>query len=124
MSTLDTIDHVVITTAMVLILVAGALLLSRIACGPSMLDRALGLDVCAALIIAGLGAKSAFSHEPYYFPTMLVLALLCFTGSVAIARFIAVRDRPPRRPRTSGPAGSPEREAPGRPGADDGGTQR
>ncbi|PJT51757.1 hypothetical protein CWI85_05445, partial [Streptomyces albidoflavus] len=62
--------------------------------GPSMLDRAICLDVTAALIIAGLGAQAAFSRDPFYFPIMLVLAFLGFTGSVAIARFIAVRDRP------------------------------
>ena len=77
-----------------MVLLAGALLLVRLWRGPSMLDRAICLDVTAALIIAGLGAQAAFSREPYYFPIMLVLAFLGFTGSVAIARFIAVRDRP------------------------------
>jgi multicomponent Na+:H+ antiporter subunit F len=92
-------DRTLLTTAVVLILVAGALLLARVWRGPSMLDRAISLDVCAALIIAGLGAKSAFTRDPFYFPIMMVLAFLGFTGSVGIARFIAVRDRP----RTSRP---------------------
>lgn len=108
MSVLTSIDHLLIRCAVVLLLAAGVLLLVRIARGPSMLDRALALDVCAALIIAGLGAESASSRAPYYFPIMLVLALLCFTGSVAIARFIAVRDRPPRPPRA--PAGGSSTE--------------
>ncbi|WP_103534087.1 monovalent cation/H+ antiporter complex subunit F [Streptomyces sp. SM11] len=88
------VDRILLTTAVVLILVAGGLLLARIWRGPSMLDRAISLDVCAALIIAGLGAKSAFTRDPFYFSIMLVLAFLGFTGSVGIARFIAVRDRP------------------------------
>lgn len=102
MSVPETVDRVLLTAAVVLIVVAGAALLIRIQRGPSMLDRALALDVCAALIIAGLGAKSAFARDPFYFPIMLVLALLGFTGSVGIARFIAVRDRPPGRPRPEG----------------------
>lgn len=111
MSVLTSIDHILIRSAVVVLLAAGVLLLARIARGPSMLDRALALDVCAALIIAGLGAESAFSRAPYYFPIMLVLALLCFTGSVAIARFIAVRDRPPGPPRAPAPEGNTDEGA-------------
>ncbi|KLI98567.1 monovalent cation/H+ antiporter complex subunit F [Streptomyces albidoflavus] len=94
MTVFEWIDRVLLTAAVVMILLAGALLLVRLWRGPSMLDRAICLDVTAALIIAGLGAQAAFSRDPYYFPIMLVLAFLGFTGSVAIARFIAVRDRP------------------------------
>jgi multicomponent Na+:H+ antiporter subunit F len=94
MSGPETVDRVLMTAAVVLVVVAGALLLVRINRGPSMLDRAIALDVCAAVIIAGLGAKSAFARDPFYFPVMLVLAFLGFTGSVGIARFIAVRDKP------------------------------
>ncbi|MFE3902567.1 monovalent cation/H+ antiporter complex subunit F [Streptomyces sp. NPDC059153] len=98
MSVPESVDRVLLTAAVVVIIIAGAGLLSRIWRGPSMLDRAISLDVCAALIIAGLGAKSAFARDPFYFPIMLVLAFLGFTGSVGIARFIAARDRPtPRR---------------------------
>lgn len=98
MSGPETVDRVLMTAAVVLVVVAGALLLVRISRGPSMLDRAIALDVWAAVIIAGLGAKSAFARDPFYFPIMLVLAFLGFTGSVGIARFIAVRDKPrPRR---------------------------
>ncbi|MFD4762908.1 monovalent cation/H+ antiporter complex subunit F [Streptomyces sp. NPDC058439] len=98
MSGPENVDQALLTAAVVVIVIAGAGLLTRIWLGPSMLDRALSLDVCAALIIAGLGAKCAFAREPFYFPIMLVLAFLGFTGSVGIARFIATRDRPvPRR---------------------------
>ncbi|MFF9400109.1 MULTISPECIES: monovalent cation/H+ antiporter complex subunit F [unclassified Streptomyces] len=103
MSVPETVDQVLLTAAVVVIVIAGALLLARIRRGPSMLDRAISLDVAAALIIAGLGAKSAFARDPFYFPIMLVLAFLGFTGSVGIARFIAARDRPVPRNGT-GPA--------------------
>ncbi|WP_433404828.1 monovalent cation/H+ antiporter complex subunit F [Streptomyces sp. CA-146814] len=104
MSVFEQIDRLLLTAAVVLVLVAG-LLLVRIWRGPSMLDRAISLDVIAALIIAGLGAKSAVALDSFYFPIMLVLAFLGFTGSVGIARFIAVRDRPA--------VTVPTREAPG-----------
>ncbi|WP_406391417.1 monovalent cation/H+ antiporter complex subunit F [Streptomyces sp. NBC_00887] len=107
MSGVETVDHVLLTAAVVVLVLAGTLLLVRIRRGPSMLDRAIALDVGAALIIAGLGAKSALARDPFYFPIMLVLAFLGFTGSVGIARFIAVRDRPLSR-RT--PEGKEEQE--------------
>ncbi|MGW7278248.1 monovalent cation/H+ antiporter complex subunit F [Streptomyces sp. NPDC054844] len=94
MTTLRAVEEAVLAGAAVMILVAGALLLYRIWYGPSMLDRAVALDVAAALIIAGLGVKAAHDGDSFYFPVMLVLAFLGFTGSVGIARFIAVRDRP------------------------------
>ncbi|WP_326792841.1 monovalent cation/H+ antiporter complex subunit F [Streptomyces sp. NBC_00841] len=94
MSVPETVDRALLTAAVELIVIAGVGLLTRVWRGPSMRDRAISLDVCAALIIAGLGAKSAFARDPFYFPIMLVLAFLGFTGSVGIARFIAVRDRP------------------------------
>ncbi|QHY97137.1 putative monovalent cation/H+ antiporter subunit F [Streptomyces sp. S4.7] len=99
MSGPETVDRVLLVAAVVALVAAGTLLLVRVWRGPSMLDRALGLDVVAALIIAGLGVKSAFALDPFYFPVMLVLAFLGFTGSVGIARFIAVRDRPLARPK-------------------------
>ncbi|GGR84867.1 MULTISPECIES: monovalent cation/H+ antiporter complex subunit F [Streptomyces] len=107
----ERVDQALLTCAVVLILIAGALLLARIWRGPSMLDRAISLDVCAALIIAGLAAKSAFARDPFYFPIMLVLAFLGFTGSVGIARFIAVRDRP-RDPNGSPPHSDDAQEGP------------
>ncbi|MEV2246396.1 monovalent cation/H+ antiporter complex subunit F [Streptomyces sp. NPDC049970] len=110
MSVPETVDRVLLVTAVVVLVVAGVLLLYRVWRGPSMLDRAIALDVIAALIIAGLGAKSAFARDSFYFPIMLVLAFLGFTGSVGIARFIAVRDRPLSRP---APVRRTDEEGPG-----------
>ncbi|MFB7917533.1 monovalent cation/H+ antiporter complex subunit F [Streptomyces sp. NPDC056061] len=115
MSAPETVDRVLLTASVVVIVVAGAVLLARIWRGPSMLDRAISLDVCAALIIAGLGAKSAVARDPFYFPIMLVLAFLGFTGSVGIARFIAARDRPT-------PSSGPDTPGNGKGGAIGGGS--
>ncbi|MFJ4685115.1 monovalent cation/H+ antiporter complex subunit F [Streptomyces sp. NPDC091377] len=100
MSAAQAVDRGLLVAAAVLLLIAGALVLYRVWRGPSMLDRAMALDVCAALMIAGIGVRSALSRDSFYFPVMLVLAFLGFTGSVGIARFIAVRDRAPDQPPT------------------------
>ncbi|MEU9608469.1 monovalent cation/H+ antiporter complex subunit F [Streptomyces sp. NPDC048057] len=99
MSPAQAVDHGLLVAAAAMLLIAGALVLYRVWRGPSMLDRAMALDVCAALMIAGIGVRSALSRDSFYFPVMLVLAFLGFTGSVGIARFIAVRDRAPDEPR-------------------------
>ncbi|WP_338694074.1 MrpF/PhaF family protein [Streptomyces sp. Q6] len=85
---------ILLNAALAVILLAGALLLIRIRRGPSMLDRAVAIDVAAALIIAGIGVQAASTRTRYYLSIMLVIAFLGFTSSVGIARFIAVRDRP------------------------------
>lgn len=88
------LDDILLDAALAVILLAGALLLVRIWRGPSMLDRAVGVDVAAALIVAGIGVQAASTRTRYYLSIMLVIAFLGFTSSVGIARFIAVRDRP------------------------------
>ncbi|MFD5321336.1 monovalent cation/H+ antiporter complex subunit F [Streptomyces sp. NPDC127098] len=87
-------SDILLNAALGVILLAGALLLIRIWLGPSMLDRAIAIDVVAALIVAGIGVHAASTRTRYYLSIMLVIAFLGFTSSVGIARFIAVRDRP------------------------------
>ncbi|MCX5200220.1 monovalent cation/H+ antiporter complex subunit F [Streptomyces sp. NBC_00237] len=92
---------ILLNAALAVLALAGALLLIRIARGPSMLDRAVCMDVAAALIVAGIGVQAALTETRYYLSIMLVLAFLGFTSSVSIARFIARRDRPTAKERAS-----------------------
>lgn len=87
-------DDILLNATLALIVLAGALLLVRIGRGPSMLDRAVSVDVAAVLIIAGIGVHAAMTRTRYYLSIMLVLSFLGFTSSVGIARFIARRDCP------------------------------
>lgn len=75
-----------------LLLASGALVTVRLARGPSMLDRAVALDALVAVVMAGIGVLTAVRQIPYYLPALLVLSFLGFTGSVSIARFLALRD--------------------------------
>jgi multicomponent Na+:H+ antiporter subunit F len=43
-------------------------------------------------VMAGIGVLTAVQRIPYYLPALLVLSFLGFTGSVSIARFLALRD--------------------------------
>ncbi|MDS1269877.1 monovalent cation/H+ antiporter complex subunit F [Lipingzhangella sp. LS1_29] len=106
---------------MVLLTAAALLALARIALGPSILDRAISLDVLVAVAIAGLGTFAAFHRDPGPLPILLVLSLVGFVGSVSVARFVA-RRVPPRTGHPDDP-GSTTGTPPGAggPGDQDGG---
>ncbi|MBO8194672.1 hypothetical protein ITI46_23885 [Streptomyces oryzae] len=75
-----------------LLLIAGLLVTLRLVRGPSTLDRAVALDALVAVVMAGIGLQTAVRGNPFYLPVLLVLSFLGFTGSVGVARFMALRD--------------------------------
>ncbi|MFD6949643.1 multiple resistance and pH regulation protein F [Nocardiopsis sp. TSRI0078] len=74
----------------------------RMLMGPSVLDRALSVDVLLASALTGAGAYAAFHRDPTVLPTLLVLSLLGFVGSVSIAKFVARRALGEHIPSTTG----------------------
>ncbi|UBU17467.1 monovalent cation/H+ antiporter complex subunit F [Nonomuraea gerenzanensis] len=67
--------------------------LYRLARGPSMLDRAVSLDVFTSLSMCGAGAFAVARDDYSDLPILLVLSLLGFVGSVSLARFFSGRSR-------------------------------
>ncbi|MFC9974162.1 monovalent cation/H+ antiporter complex subunit F [Spirillospora sp. NPDC127200] len=84
--------NTVIMIAGLMLGVAAALTLARLVRGPTMLDRALALDVLVAVIMAGLGVEAIGRDDPWVLPILLALSVVGFVGSVAIARFMVHRD--------------------------------
>lgn len=82
----------VLSVVIALLLTSGVLVTVRLVRGPTTLDRAVALDALVAVVMAGIGVLTAARQIPYYLPALLVLAFLGFTGSVSIARFLALRD--------------------------------
>ncbi|KWV33561.1 monovalent cation/H+ antiporter complex subunit F [Micromonospora rifamycinica] len=76
----------------VLLAVAGALTLTRIVRGPSVLDRAVATDVLLAIVVAAVATEAAYSRDATALPILVVLAILGFVGSVSVARFASRRD--------------------------------
>ncbi|WP_091101544.1 monovalent cation/H+ antiporter complex subunit F [Nonomuraea pusilla] len=72
---------------------AAAAALYRVGRGPSMLDRAVALDVLTALAMCGVGAAAVAADDYAALPVLLVLSLLGFAGSVSLARFFSRRSR-------------------------------
>ncbi|MGY1858237.1 monovalent cation/H+ antiporter complex subunit F [Modestobacter sp. SYSU DS0290] len=67
----------------------GALLaIGRLALGPSLLDRVVATDTLLVIITAGLALYAALQRDPTIVPVLVVVSLLAFVGSVAVARYV------------------------------------
>jgi multicomponent Na+:H+ antiporter subunit F len=60
----------------------------RVLRGPSLPDRVVALDLVAYLAMGFLGTYAVLAQEETYIDAALVLGLLAFLGTVAVARYI------------------------------------
>ena len=79
--------NAVLVLSVALLGLAALLLVVRVSLGPTMLDRAVALDVLVAVVICGLALEAAVHRHTTTLPILVVLSLLGFVGSVSIARF-------------------------------------
>ncbi|MCK9250547.1 MAG: monovalent cation/H+ antiporter complex subunit F [Solirubrobacteraceae bacterium] len=94
-------------------LAAAALLsLVRLLRGPGVLDRMVAVDVILSCLIAGIAVEAAYSRHGTTVPVLVVLALLGFVGSVAVARFSGGDTDAPLPPHGPEPDPSRRRDAP------------
>jgi multicomponent Na+:H+ antiporter subunit F len=78
---------VVLLVCVVMLSVAAICTVARMTMGPTLLDRAVALDVFVAIGICALGLEAAINQHTFTLPILLVLTLLGFVGSVSVARF-------------------------------------
>jgi multicomponent Na+:H+ antiporter subunit F len=74
------------TLAALSLAIAGAFV--RVVSGPSLADRIVALDLVAYLATGFLGTYAVLAEESSYIDAALVLSLLAFLGTVAVARYI------------------------------------
>ncbi len=84
---------VVIWACAAMLSVAAVLVLTRMAVGPTMLNRVVAMDVLIAIVVAGLGLEAALNRHATTLPILVVLSLVGFVGSVSVARFAAHDDK-------------------------------
>lgn len=70
---------------------AGVLCAVRLARGPSLADRVLALDSLLIVGVVGVAIESARTRSGVYLDVLLVVALVAFIGTTAVARFIERR---------------------------------
>lgn len=80
----------VVIVAVVLTLAAAGTIY-RIAAGPSLLDRVIAADVLLAIFGAALATDMALNHHTDNVSLLVVLSVIGFIGSVTVARFVAHR---------------------------------
>ncbi len=80
----------------------------RMIVGPTILDRAVGLDVLVVYVVMGLGLYSALTGTPFAVVPSLALTGTAFIGTLALARFVAREDALPPDPKVE----RPEEDAP------------
>lgn len=105
MSVAITVLHALST---LLLGVAAALALTRMAKGPTSLDRSIAADVMIAILVAGTGLFAIISKLDTMLPVLLVLSLLGFTSAVSMARLISSRSSQVREASGEGDLGSAE----------------
>lgn len=81
----------VLVVAGLLLAIAAVMAIIRLVRGPSPIDRVLATDVLIAVVVGVLAIEAAVSQHSYTVPVMLVLSLVAFAGTVAMARFVAGR---------------------------------
>ena len=83
-------EIVLVVTAVILTLAAAGAIV-RIAIGPSLLDRVLASDVLLAILGAALAIDMAMHRHLNNLMLLVALAVIGFIGSVTVARFVAER---------------------------------
>ena len=75
--------------SVVLLLAALALVIWRMAKGPTAADRVIAMDLMSMLVVAFLVTVSIIAPETSYLDVAIAYACIAFLGAVALARFIS-----------------------------------
>lgn len=83
--------ELVLMATAVILTVAAAGAIFRIAVGPSLLDRVLASDVLLGIVGAALAIDMAVNRHLNNLVLLVALTLIGFIGSVTVARFVSDR---------------------------------
>jgi multicomponent Na+:H+ antiporter subunit F len=79
---------VAIHASIIMLCLALGLVLVRLTRGPSAADRIIAVDTLALVAIGLVGAVVALTGEPATLDAAVVLALVGFLGTIALARYL------------------------------------
>lgn len=71
--------------------IAGLLCIVRMLRGGSFPDRAIALDTLLVVVVCGIAVDAARTGSGLYLDVLVVAALLGFTGTALVARFVERR---------------------------------
>lgn len=76
-----------ISAGFAMVMLAVFLGIARLAKGPTLIDRVVALDMLTVIIVAFCGLYAISADEPAFLDVAIVLALVGFLATVALARF-------------------------------------
>lgn len=82
----------VLAASGVMLGVAAFLLVIRITLGPTILDRSMALDVLMSVVVCAVAVDAVRGNDTDGLPMLLVVAMVGFAGSVAVARYASGSD--------------------------------
>ena len=74
-------------------LLAGVLAGVRLVRGPSLADRVISLDAALVALMGAIGTRVAETGDSLYIGILVVIAIVAFTATVALSRFIETTGR-------------------------------
>jgi len=94
----------------VLVMLGVAFAFLRLVLGPSLPDRVVALDMMTVLIVAFCGLYAMLSGDTAFVDVAIVLALVGFLATVALARYVERRNVRTARPESDATAAPAEEE--------------
>jgi multicomponent Na+:H+ antiporter subunit F len=85
---------VIADIAVGIFLLAGILAGIRLVIGPSLVDRVISLDAALVALMGAIGTRVAETGDTLYIGVLVVIAIVAFTATVALSRFIETSGRP------------------------------
>jgi multisubunit Na+/H+ antiporter MnhF subunit len=80
--------------AVAVFLLAGLLAGIRLVKGPNLADRVIALDAALVALMGAIGTRVAETGDPLYVGILVVIAIVAFTATVVLSRFIETAGRP------------------------------
>jgi multicomponent Na+:H+ antiporter subunit F len=80
--------------AIAVFVVAGVLAGVRLVRGPSLADRVISLDAALVALMGAIATRAAETGDSLYVGILVVIAILAFTATVVLSRFIETAGRP------------------------------
>ncbi|MDI3535428.1 MAG: multicomponent Na+:H+ antiporter subunit [Thermosediminibacterales bacterium] len=76
------------TISLVLLAISLVFCAYRAITGPTMPDRVIAVDTIGTIFISIIGVFSIKLNQPHYFDSALIIAILSFSGTVALGKFL------------------------------------
>lgn len=80
--------EIILFIALALFMVAIFLILYRVIVGPSMPDRAMGLDTIGVNLVSAMAIVSIILSTTAFLEAILILGILSFIGTIAFSKYI------------------------------------